>query len=367
MGRQRKPSAKALAASEVVAIVAKAPEPSPVKQPKARMKPPMIHSSPQPFVSVPEVRRDAPIQSEYEEVPSAASFQPLSAATINSSPCKSARARCSPLSARKGSPRASPSILRRKRSFDGRMQLLNANEKLPSLEAVAPPVIKPEMVEQAKFLQAARPLQRYSASSGEESDGDTVWESNPSKRARVDRSPGHQQAWSDHGSSSREVAVESYATKNLRRASLGSGSRQPPTEWQEDDGVPPRIDESDEGSHSKVSKVRDVLLAMAEIAQPVESKDVPKEKETTKPGSALSMLRCASSNQSRPSSTDALEGLSQDTISPTDEPANILEKTEAKRETTELQPEANGAAGKEKDLTDVNNMVSLLSSLAGAV
>jgi len=151
------------------------------------MKPPVAPNSPLPVLSVPEVRNEGPIQSEYEEVPSSASFQPLSAATINSSPCKSlpARPRSSPLSARKNSPRTSPSILLRKRSFDGRMQLLNGVNKLPSLEAVAPPVIKPEMVEEAKFLQAARALQRYASSGDEESDGDSAWETQPRKRSRT--------------------------------------------------------------------------------------------------------------------------------------------------------------------------------------
>jgi len=164
------------------------------------------------------------------------------------------------------------------------MQLLNGVNKLPSLEAVAPPVIKPEMVEEAKFLQAARALQRYASSGDEESDGDSAWETQPRKRSRTQvgawaqrRSP-HCQA--GNGSSSRELGRESHPKQHARRGSLNGHSARNST-WQ-DSGPPP--DEVEETSH-KGSKVRDVLLAMAEIAQP--SSAQPGESEDREEHEAL--------------------------------------------------------------------------------
>jgi len=268
------------------------------------------------------------------------------------------------------------------------MQLLNGVNKLPSLEAVAPPVIKPEMVEEAKFLQAARALQRYASSGDEESDGDSAWETQPRKRSRTQVG-----AWAQrsNGSSSRELGRESHPKQHARRGSLNGHSARNST-WQ-DSGPPP--DEVEETSH-KGSKVRDVLLAMAEIAQPSsaqpgesedreehealkgvgskaeigeeeeqeqeeeeDEEDEEDDEDTNKQcGSALSMLRSASSSQlgqysSRPSSTD-VEGLSRDTMSPMeghDEASPPEVDTQAPR-TTERTSDV--------DLT----MVNLLSELA---
>lgn len=342
MPRVRKPSSKAIAASEVMPIL-KSVDPLPAKPAKARAKPPLAPASPSPAKQAQDLAARGPVApSEYEEIPSAAAFQSLSASTINSSPCKlAARPHVSPHRSRP-SPRASPSILKRKRSFDSRMAMFEGKSKgeLPTLETVAPPVIKPEDVAEAKFLQAARALQRYQSSeSGDE----------------IEEEEGNAPVWDGLGYKKARTAQSEVQPSSSRRRASRSEVQQPPQHEEADRAA----EESPRGS-----KVRDVLLAMAEIAQPEGPQNEPSPTDTAEVSpkeSALSMLSKASSG-SRPGSTGpnprpaSTDPLSQDTME--------ADKVPSQRSLSTPAPESELPVGKASEMD--MDMVGLLASMATA-
>jgi len=143
------------------------------------------------------------------------------------------------------------------------------------------------MVAEAKFLQAARALQQYASSAEEDTEDDEEEDEvvAPLKRARYAQVIPHSE---------------------VRRGSASSGAF-----------VSDPISEkaSDRSEEEKPSNIKNVLMAMAEIAAP--EPEVPQTEifapvPLEKTGSALSLL----ARSSRPGSTDGNASVSDATISP---------------------------------------------------
>lgn len=309
MARKRTPSAKAIAATQVVVEV-KETISSPVKIAKPRLKAPAVPPTiPSPSLppKPPELRQQQVLvsaPSDYEEVIPATRFKSLSAATINASPCKLLHksSPCKSNSSLHPSPSrlSSPSILRRKPSFAGRILHLNEDGKLPVLSTVVPPVIKKEMVEEARLASAARALEVPTIDEAPEqysSEDDEDCETQPRKRAR--QGPGFSPSRRSHSQQSRGRRRSTMGESLSSRAYLE---------------VPPRLDSEEQlgevESKPQSKALHNVLLAMAEFANPSECKQDPEppvvNSEETPSMSALSMLRAVSPgrSRSRPNSTE---------------------------------------------------------------
>lgn len=267
--------------------------------------------------------------SKYEEVPLPGNFQSLSATTITSSPRKAmppspfkpSSAACSPM--RRASPGrlSSPSILQRQNSktFDRRIQFMNGD--LPSLESVAPPEPpKPELVEEARQLAAAKALQRFSSDDDESSDDE-----------------------GESGTFGIPKRKKPRTERTMRRPVSSREAR--------------RAREDTEHSHQSApasapvheSRVHEVLLAMASIANPSEkdttSKPSKRKRDEDTMASAVSILTEVCSRSRSTSTEPVVAAPSSNTVPPLDEGSNSAGSKSENTCSQSQSPEVSALAG----------------------